>query len=241
MDDQHFGFTMRMIPECSAEQEWVYLLSETYRGELAIIPLLEELLNSENFPKHLNALIHQQIDEEVDHVKRYESLLGSSATCGSGYHIEFAHYYHNITNPILKLFALQAILEGQSLGAVGYRLSTIENSCSTETDKAVLRDELGHTRFGYAFFKTLVHQGATCSAEEFRTVSRDCNQIFASHFTGERIAQMMRTTFGVTATTETIDNSTAMKIFKKSAAKTLVETKNEFTKRYFGTVKNVAH
>lgn len=226
-------FRYRLIADVSAEIEWLYLASETYYGEQCIVPLLRELVAETEDVLGLRAVLARQIDEELDHIRRYEALLGGSPCEPSGYHLRFAAYVRTLKHPIEKLFALQALLEGQSLGAVTYRLGALSESPSEATDHVVLRDEEGHTRFGLAFLKTLAdRQGPAPSIADLKRISRDVNAIFSAHFKGIVVARIASAASGRRVDEGAIEASPAMRHFRKQAAGLVVTTRAEFLQRY---------
>lgn len=226
-------YRYRLISDVPAETEWLYLVSETYYGEQCIVPLLHELQAETDDVEGLRPVLARQIDEELDHIRRYETLLGGSPCTPSGYHLRFAAYVRALRHPIEKLFALQALLEGQSLGAVTYRLGALVESPSEATDHVVLRDEEGHTRFGLAFLKALSErQRPAPTVADLKRISRDVNAIFAEHFQGDVVATIASAAACRPVDGAAIEQSAAMRHFRRGAAALVVATRSEFLQRY---------
>lgn len=225
-------FNYRLLPGASAEQEWLYLINESYIGERCIVPLLGDLLDAPVEGVGFRRMITRQIAEEEEHVARYAELLGDAAGEGSGYDQEFSQYVRALPNTTLKLYALQALLEGVSLGALRYRNQALASGPSQALDRRVQIDEQRHTRFGRAFLEVLCRADGTLPRARFDRVAKEVNAIFARHFNGARLALLMRNVFGVDMAAEQIDASPGMKKFRIESVHSLLESKAEFLGDY---------
>lgn len=218
----------------SEDLEWVYLVQETLAGERCILPLLEGLVGDMRLPEGLRKVLRLQMDEEADHVQRYERIFGGKNYLGSGYEVDFADFVNGTHSLSLKLFSLQAILESISLGALKYRLSAFTESPSQLDDVQILADEEGHVRFGMAFLGHLQDIEGSFSAQHFHDIAHKANGIFARHFNGQAISDFMARNFAKkNVSSLAIEQSAGMKVFRGLSARTIVSVKNEFIRRYF--------
>jgi hypothetical protein len=229
-------FRYRLIPELAPELEWLYLINETYVGEVCIIPLLQDLLGAPIAEPAFRHMIERQIGEEEEHVARYLALLRNRPYPGSGYDVEFTAYVRALPSTTLKVFALQALLEGVSLGALRYRMDALERSPSGVLDPRIYEDELRHTRFAHGFVKHLIAADGLVPRRDFEYVAREVNAIFARHFCGVRLSMLTLEAYGARGSTaEAIDASEGMRKFTWKSAGAIVECKNQFLRRYDAT------
>ena len=224
--------SMRIIPQASAELEWSYLVNETLMGEKAIVPLLGEILRTCPVGPIFKEAISRQLDEEVEHVLMYFHLVGSEKISGSGYDTQLKDYVRQLESPTLKLFALQAMLEGIALGALDHRIKNWEASPSTKTDVRAQKDEADHVACAYPAFLELISFEGKVEPLEFKKVARDVNSFFKQAFSGQVIAGILGKHTGTSFDADQIDSSQAMMSFKKVSAQTLVATRNQFLKSY---------
>ena len=230
----------RLIEEVTLEQEWIYLVNETLAGERCIVPLLEDLALDQRLPAALREVLKRQIEEETDHVARYEAAFDHYNIRGTGYERAFADFVAKMDSPTLKIFSLQALLESISLGALQYRLETFLRSPSTNDDQQILRDEEGHVRFGLAFLGDLRNIEGTLPNSSFNAVTKHANQIFARHFQGERISDFVQSNFGIRSiAANRIDSSDGMRTFRRISARNIVKIKSEFMGRYYNSERAV--
>ena len=231
-----FRANHRLVENVPLEAEWSYLVNETLAGERCILPLLETLASDMRLPRSLRSLLQRQIEEEADHVARYEALFHGRRFASTGYDKEFSQFVRDIGPITLKLFSLQAILESISLGALTYRRDTLIDSPSEVDDIQILKDEEGHVRFGLAFLGLLKEIDGVIALGDFDEITHAANKIFARHFDGSNIAHFMDTNFAIKAVSASdIDRSAGMKIFKRTSTKTIIKIKNEFIHRYVNT------
>ena len=230
-------FAYRMATDVSPEAEWLYLVNETYIGEMCIVPLLEELYALDNAGPAFRRMVARQIDEEQEHVERYRELLRFRPLKGSGYNVPFAAYVRNLPNTTLKMFALQALLEGISLGALRYRTTALSVNPHRDLDARIMDDEERHTKFSYGFFKALIGVDGVIDLATFDRIAREVNAIFARHFNGAAIAEFFRAELGFPCDAQRIDTSDGMKKFFWKSATSIVENKRQFVNRYHGTCK----
>jgi hypothetical protein len=222
----------RLIPGARAEQEWLYLINESYIGERCIVPLLRALLDAPVEGVGFRRMVARQILEEEEHVARYSELLAGQAACGSGYDRDFAEYVLDLPNTTLKLYALQALLEGISLGALRYRREAVFSAWSDDLDRRVLLDEERHVRFARPFMCALIAADGVVERQQFDVVAKQVNAIFARHFNGAHLARLMRSTFGRFVSAESIDASIGMKRFYWKSVTSVLATKAEFLGHY---------
>ena len=228
-----FAFRYRLIPSVTPESEWLYLVNETYAGERCIVPLLQALARLPQVDGAFERMFLRQADEELEHVALYEQLLGAERVPSSGYDVPFAHYVGALPNVTLKLFALQAMLEGVSLGALSYRLDALTASPSQQLDWGILADERRHTKFGFAFLRRLREEETKLPRAAFARVATDINAIFAAHFCGERIARLLQEQgTGRSDCASTIDESPGMRQFFTASTRAVIASKNQFLAAY---------
>jgi hypothetical protein len=229
-----FQLRYRLIPDVSPETEWFYLVNETYVGELCIVPLLEELYAFDGAGTAFRRMLARQVDEEREHAARYRELLRDEPLPGSGYDVSFAAYARTLPNVTLKIYALQALLEGVSLGALRYRIAALESNPYHALDGRIMEDELRHTQFGYGFMKYLAAVDGTVPLNRFLAVARDVNHIFAEHFNGLAIARVVRDQMGLPGcSAENIDCSEGMRKFFWKSASSIVDSKSRFLEHYY--------
>lgn len=229
------GFSSRLISAASAEQEWLYLVNETLEGEKCIVPLLGKMLKHPVVVgnKPLSDGISKQHNEEVQHVRLFNSLAGQERIEGSGYRRELNKYVENIPTVTLKLFALQGMLEGFALGALRYRLRYVEKSRSEKTDARALAEELDHVQLSFDHFKYLQAEEGVCTKSEFFQVSRDVNRILANSFSGANISRIFQMSFGLyIGDSPQIEGLQAMRTFKSISAQSVIENRNRFIDHY---------
>ncbi len=230
-----FEFQHRLIPDVSSSIEWLYLVNETYIGEACIVPLLEEIYDTCDAGPAFRKMIGRQLEEEEEHVERYRELLCQKPLRGSGYDVEFAAYVRALPCLTLKIYALQALLEGISLGALRYRAAALVENPHAALDQRILDDELRHTQFAHGFFKQLIAADGLVAPATFDRVARDVNGVFARHFNGAKIAAFLSAELGLSGVTaESIDQSAGKKKFFWKSTTSIVASKNQFVERYYG-------
>lgn len=228
-----FAFRYRLIPNVKPEDEWLYLVNETYVGERCIVPLLQGLADLPQVDGAFERMFLRQADEERGHVARYEQLLSSKPLSNSGFDVPFARYVEALPNVTLKLFALQAMLEGVSLGALEYRMSALAASPSARLDREIFADELRHTKFGFAFLRRLREEEGRLPKAAFAGVAHQINAIFAQHFRGECIARLVREQLATNdACARAIDESPGMRRFFSASTRAIIASKNQFLAAY---------
>jgi hypothetical protein len=225
--------SLRLVPDVSAEAEWFYLVNETYIGEVCIIPLLEDLLDAPVDTPAFHRMIGRQIDEEWEHARRYRELLGDRPLPGSGYDRPFSAYVRELPSVTLKLFALQALLEGISLGALRYRSEVITRAPSQGIDQSFIEDEVRHTKFAHGYLKHLVRLDGVVPVAEFRRVAHEVNAMFAQHFNAGAVLDVLGQ-LGVTShlAPVSIQSSPGMKRLSRMSARSIVDVKADFLSRY---------
>jgi hypothetical protein len=226
------AFDARLAPNVPAEHEWLYLVNETYVGERCIIPLLVELLDAPVESPAFRTMLERQIGEEREHEALYHRLLGHEPLPGSRYDVEFSRLVRALPSPTLRLFALQVLLEAIGVAAFEYRLDVLRASPSDHVDRRILGDEKRHTMFSYGFFRPLIALDGAVAEERFHAVARQVNALFARHFSGGAVAEVLRETFGDRVDAAAIDASAAMKRFGWKSASTIVAHKNDYLGRY---------
>jgi hypothetical protein len=227
-------FNFRLIPGVSAEQEWLYLMDESYAGEQCIVPLLHDLLEAPVESVGFFRMIRRQIVEEQEHVQRYAAILGGLPGPRSGYEQPFTAYVRSLPNTTLKIFCLQALLEGIGLGALRYRSEALARTPAAELDRRLQLDEARHVRFAYAFMRALIATDGVVPVARFNEVASAINSIFANHFSAASLAAVMYRTFGVVTEPELTVASVGMRRFFHVSVNSVVETKREFLKCYRG-------
>ena len=228
------NFKSRLIEETSAEREWQYLVAETKAGEESILPLLEALLADRRLSTGLRNILTRQLAEESLHVDLYRNLLGEK-TDSTGYATEFSQFVLALPNLTAKLFAVQTVLESVSLGALEYRDQMLVHAPSKDVDRIVRNDELGHVNFGLGFIEELKRLDGTQDLEFFRSVGRKANRIFSGHFNGSSIAAYFDRAFGADVSAQAIDESVAMRHFRKVSAQISAQNRVKFMQRYQGS------
>ena len=214
------------------EQEWVYLMNETFQGELAIIPLLEDIFNFPSINSALRIVLEKQIEEEIDHVKIYGRHLSDYKIKGSNYSSEFSRYYWTLESFTLKLFALQCLLEGASLGALLFRSKAFSQHPSVVDDVQIHLDEVGHTRFGLAFLKAFQREEGLVGIEKFSEVTADINDIMRSNCSPAAISENMRRIFNIDSKVEVISNR-GIASYNRCAVFEIKRAKDAFLDRYY--------
>lgn len=220
------------------QKEWLYLVNETLTGEKAIVPLLKHILEEHRLGSGLKAALEQQLEEEINHVRGYYKLVGKEGLRSSGYDLKLDDYVRNLPKASLKLFALQGMLEGIALGALNHRLQYWKNSPSYAFDLRAHLEESGHVVMSFDFFNELKEEEGSPDISEFRQIEKDVNKIFVNSFQGNTLVEFIKNNFGEGEaehlSSKSIENSTAMKCFRRKSAETLVRTKNGFLQHFFG-------
>jgi hypothetical protein len=226
------AFQFRLIPDATAEQEWLYLVNESYVGEQCIVPLLRELMDAPVEGAGFRRMLQRQIIEEEGHVALYADLLCSRPHESSGYDRALCAYVRALPNTTLKLFALQALLEGIGLGALRYRAAALASSPGDALDRRVQADELRHIHFARAFTKVLVAADGVIPSATFDVVARDVNAIFARHFSGAHVSDLMARAYGLDVSASSIDASPGMRRFFWKSLNSQIESKSDFLRHY---------
>jgi hypothetical protein len=229
---RRIDFNFRLAPALSGEQEWLYLMDESYAGEQCIVPLLGDLLSAPVDAVGFSRMIRRQITEEEEHVELYARVLGRQPIARSGYDAELMAYVRGLPNTTLKVFCLQVLLEGIGLGALRYRGQALEHNPCEDLDRRLLLDEARHIRFSHVFLKQLIAADGVISTATFNTVASQVNAIFARHFAAESLSELMHRSFAARSCPKRIAESVGMKRFFHVSVNTVVETKLDFTRRY---------
>ena len=217
--------------------EWVYLVNETLEGEKTIVPLLRRILFSPICRGSFREVIERQLDEEVEHVRMYHRLVGQHKIDRNSFRIQFSDFVDSLPSVTLKLFALQGMLEGLALGALHYRIDTIEGSPSAATDQRALEEEMNHTVFSFPHFKYLISEEGPHSLDLFKETTRQANNIFSANFNGAQVAGVFSDQFGVESSTpEVIEKSDGMADFRRYTRTHIINAKNEFIDQYKAAV-----
>ena len=182
-----FNCTNRILADVSIENEWFYLVNETFIGEKMIVPSLQKIYKDKRLPKNLKTIMEDQINDEINHVVGFSKTLNRTNFPGSSYDQKLESYIDGIPNNTLKLFALQGMLEGVALGALKFRLENWCNSPSHSFDKEVEVDELRHVSLSFNHFNELQHAEGLVSKEDFDKVTKKVNEIFSDSFSSEVI------------------------------------------------------
>jgi hypothetical protein len=207
-------------------------MDESYAGEQCIVPLLRELLEAPVESVGFFRMLRRQIVEEEEHVQRYATVLGALPGPRSGYERAFTAYVRSLPNTTLKIFCLQALLEGVGLGALRYRSEALARTPAAELDRRLQLDELRHVRFAYAFMRALIVTDGVIPTATFNAVASEVNSIFANHFNAAALATIMQRTFGVAAEPELTSSSVGMRRFFHVSVNSVVETKRGFLQCY---------
>lgn len=224
---------MRLIPSISAEEEWEYLVGETLVGERMIVPALAKIVQDQRMPKNLRVLIEGQLQDEVRHLAAYRRFLGGKHVRGSRYDVRLGEYIKTLPTVTHKLFCLQGMLEGISLGALQHRLAHWHGWPATDFDREVLEDEETHVSLSFDHFAELSSQDGIVSFEDFRRMSSDVNEIFVRTFNGAVISQVIEGATGRWVDAAEVESSDTMKVFKRNSCREIVKNKNEFIKAYY--------
>lgn len=230
-----FNSDLRLMPMIPIESEWRYLVNETYIGERCIVPLLQQVLAHPVVAgcRDLREKIEGQIREEINHVRIFHRLVGADKLKGSEYDRHLHSYVSQLGSATLKLFALQGMLEGIALGALEYRLQYWSTAPSQLTDVEVKRDEIGHTTLSYPFFKKLIQEEGLLSADEFRRVGQDMNQIFVNCFSGDVMASYVRQVQdGAECEAKDLESTSAISLFRKQSARIVSANRRQFLDHY---------
>ena len=223
----------QIIPLEEANYEWTYLVNETLEGEKCIVPLLREILANPVVKGALADDIKRQLDEEAQHVRLFYGLVGKDRISGSGYRQKLYTYVQSLPNLTLKLFSLQALLEGFALGSLKHRLSLIENSPSQKVDEQAYAEELNHVMFSYKHFGYLKQVEGEVSDFEFRKTTRDVNSILSGSFNGENLKAKFLENFGVNIENpESLVPTEGMRQFRETTIKHVIKNKNSFINAY---------
>ena len=225
-----------IVPLASAEAEWAYLVNETLEGEKCIVPQLRKLKKHpvvlEN--KGLLETLSRQLDEEVEHVRLFNGLIGVERIKGSGYRDQLMAYVDSLPSVTLKLFALQGMLEGYALGALRHRLRVISDSPSERVDAQALYEEIGHVAFSFDHFSYLKNAEGEHSRQEFKEVSKEVNKIFSQSFKGENIARIFKNSFGIEIEgPHLLDKTDSMAAFQSLSKMSVIQNKNQFLIQYY--------
>jgi hypothetical protein len=223
----------RLIPEVPTELEWQYLVGETNAGEEAIVPVLEMLTKDMRISNGLKAVLYRQLDEESQHVRMYNHLLGSYRPT-TGYAENFIGFVESLPSLTSKLFVTQTILESISLGALAYRKESFLDSPSADVDLKVTEDEEGHVNFGLAFISELKRLDGCIQSDDFRQVAREANRIFTRYFNGAAISEFFGEHFDLDVNPFVVENSVGMVHFRRVSAHICAENRVRFFKRYRG-------
>src|SRR5262249_13923141 len=97
----------------------------------------------------------------------------------------------------LQIFALQALIEGISLGALDYRQQVLEGAPSERADGIVRADELRHVRFSYGFMRDLVERDGVVERAAFERVTAAVYSLFEESFRPERLDAFVRHAYGI--------------------------------------------
>ncbi len=223
---------MRLIPGISPKEEWLYLANETYRGEKASVRSIKNIAKEAKYISTLSQSIYKQADDELKHTKMYHTLLKHDAGSGSGYPVKLFDYIDKMELLTLKVYAVQALLEGYALGALKYRLSIFNETPSYKIDVEILLDELNHISLPIRFLKKLKEQEGKIEIDRFHKVAKDVNRIFSQSFSGERISNIIKVDYNLNVKPDVINNSAGMAEFKRQSISTVLETKSHFLKHY---------
>lgn len=226
----------RIIPGVRPEIEWLFLVNETYAGERIILGLLRDLLKSPFLVGSLREKIEIQLDEEINHVRMYNRLVGKERLSGTGYEDPFSNYISSLPSVSLRLFGLQGMFEGVGLGNLVHRLKYFADSPSQATDTQALREEEGHVSFSHPFFSEVIAVEGVVSREAFRKVAHDINRIFTESFNGAVIARSFLSPLGITQIDPSaIETSPGMRVYRANGARLLAQSKREFIHRYYAS------
>ena len=226
---------LRLLPGESPETEWRYLANETLTGERCIVPILERMLDHPATTPTLRGALMEQLDEEIEHVHMYESVIGEEQLIGTGYADEFGKLVQQIDKLTLQMFAVQVMLEGISVGSLAFRIHHWGQCPTVSADKRVLADEHRHLKVPYPHLSNLRAAEGVIGRDEFKAVSRSVNAIFKTHFSGTAIHQHLVDNYGVSRSSpEEIEKTLAMRQFRQRSRKTLAKTKSNFYSQYDG-------
>ncbi len=234
-----FNSATRLFGKVSAESEWRFLVNETLAGEKLIVGFLKDILAMGIPSKFLNESLKKQVDEEIEHVRMYHKLVGADKLRSSGYDIHLKKVVQDLNSVTLKLFALQGMLEGMALGALDYRILNWNEGPSFNVDSIAKLEESEHVGFSYSSFSDLIRFEGRISMCEFKRVQKQVNKIFSTAFNGAVIVDLLDPLDSFEIEAQAIEDSVAMKSFRRNSAKIVLSAANAFIDNYFLAAENV--
>src|SRR4051812_8875925 len=104
--------SIRLVESVPLEAEWLYLTTESLVGEKCGVRLLKYMISRCDMPSSVRNMIEAHLADEVRHVRLYAAHVGPCKLSGSGYDEPFEAHVRALPTITLKLFAIQAVLEG---------------------------------------------------------------------------------------------------------------------------------
>ncbi len=223
----------QLITDIHQDAEWQYLVGETLIGERMIVQALAKIVRDKSLPSDLLALLEEQLDEEAYHLNEYSRVLGSKSIQGSGYDLDLHHFVDSLPNNTLKLYALQGLLEGISLGALKHRIDHWQDASSFELDKEVYEDEKKHVSLSFDYFDQLIHQEGQFKLDSFNNITLQVKKIFNKAFNADTISRVIKKMTGVAVNAKKIESNTAMHEFQKLSRQEIIENRDKFLGHYY--------
>jgi hypothetical protein len=132
----------------------------------------------------------------------------------------------------LQIFALHAIVEGMSLGALDHRARTFAAAPSAGVDAAVRADEERHVRFAWGYMRDLVELDGPLAPAAFDEVARQLLGIFATHARPERVAERIRLHHGRIVSPEDLADTPGGRQLRRSCTRAVLAQRTAFVDRY---------
>jgi hypothetical protein len=223
----------RLLPRVAPEVEWHFLMHDMFVGERCGARLLERMSCAASEQRALARMLARQANDERRHVTLYGALLGQRVDgAPPRYECDLERLVDGLPCLTLQIFALQALVEGISLGALEYRKRVLDDAPSQAADAEVWADELRHVRFAYGFMRELIARDGVVPRTDFEAVTASLFTLFEGSFAAERIGAFVRDAYGIADAGIDARPSPGKRMLWSATLRTVLKNRTSFLEHY---------